>query len=157
MGQLITCTSVSNYPLTRGKQYQLIVHDAERNQVRVRADHGRSRWFPAYCFDLSGGAVPVLDAWRFDDPVIDALNGRDETYNWVDLILKFDDGTQRWCQLMTPDYLKALIDNPIEPMFCAKNAIIVRDLATATVEQVLLHLDQQGELIEFSLPFEQDE
>lgn len=156
MGQHITCTCAGVYPLTRGRQYELLAHDPETNQVRVRNDKGRSNWIPSDYFDLSGGSVPVLTAWRFDDPVSDEINGRDETNNWIDIIVQLDDGTQRWCQMATPDYLKGLL-NQSEPMLYAKNLIVVRDLATATVEQVLCHLDQQGELIEFSLPFEPSE
>lgn len=154
MRPLITCTFASSYHLTRGQQYELISHDAETKQVHVRADNGQSRWFAASLFDLSGGHVPVLTAWRFDDPVIDPLSERDETNNSVDIILKFDDGTQRWCEMTTPDYLKDVLDgSTTQPMHYPERMIIVRDLATATVEQVLVFMDQQNELIPFSLPF----
>lgn len=124
----------------------------------MRADNGRSRWFSDSLFDLDGGAVPLLTAWRFDNPVVDELNGRDETNNWVDIRLKFDNGTERWCQMATPDYLKRTLDNnPEEPMFYARNLIIVRDLATETVEQVLGYMDRQDELITFSLSLEAPE
>lgn len=155
MKRLITCTSSGVYPLTRGQQYEMLAHDEEGARVVVRDDNGRRRWLRAHHFDLSGGTVPVLTAWRFDDPVLDEPNGRDETNNWVDIVLKFDDGSQRWCQMMTPDFLKAMVEeNPGEPMVYSKHLIVVRDLATETVEQVLCHLDTQGELMQFSLPFE---
>ncbi len=156
MAQIITCINAGIYALTRGRQYDLLAHDAEKQQVRVRADLGRCRWFPDYHFDMSGGTVPILEAWRFDDPVVDTLNGRDETNNWVDVRLQFDDGTLRWCQMATPNYLKSLLDN-IEPMVYSKHLIVVRDLATATVEQVLRYMNQQGELIDFSLPLDKSE
>jgi hypothetical protein len=143
MGQRITCTCAGVYSLTRGREYELIAHNLEKNEVRVRSDRGRSNWIPSHCFDLKGGPVPVLTAWRFDDLVIDEINGRDETNNWVDIVLQFDDGIQRWCQMVTPDYLKGLVQNPFEPMFYSNRLIVVRDLATATVEQVLRHLNQQ--------------
>jgi hypothetical protein len=156
--QLITCTSAGRYPLTRGKRYELLAHDVEGTGVIVRDDNARRRWLPAYHFDLSGSTVPILTSWRFDDPVRDERNGRDETNNWVDIALKFDDGTQRWCQMMTPDFLKAMVENnPGEPMVYSKHLILVRNLTTETVEQVLCHLEEQNELIAFSLPLNPDE
>ena len=158
MAQPITCTSAGIYALTRGQQYELLADDEQKEQVKVRADNGRIRWFPAYQFDLSGGKVPVLASWRFDDPIIDELNGRDEINNWVDVVIDLDDGTKRWCQMATPEYLKQLLGpRPDEPMVYARNLIVVRNLARATVEQVLRYLGQQGELIEFPLPVGQPE
>lgn len=157
IGQHITgTTTVSG--LTRGKQYELLAHTIEKEFVRVRDDKGRCRWIRADNFDLSGTPIPTLTAWRYDEPVVDILSGRDETNNWVDIRLKFDDGTERWCQMATPDYLKQYVEqNPEEPMFCARNLIVVRDLAEATVEQVLMHLDDQGELMVVSDPLEPSE
>ncbi|MES2459789.1 MAG: hypothetical protein V4671_04340 [Armatimonadota bacterium] len=158
MGQLITCTSAGVYALTRGCQYELLAHDAEKQQVRVRADLGRGRWFPADNFDLTGGSATLLTAWRFADPVVDELNGWDETNNWVVISLTFDDGRERWCQMATPDYLKGLLaERSQEPMVYARNLIVVRNLMTATMEQILRYLDQQGELMEYSLPYEPPE
>jgi hypothetical protein len=158
MKQRITCTNAGHYHLTRGKQYELLAHDKEEEQVIVCADNGRSRWFPACHFDLSGSLIPLLTAWRFDDPVIDEINDRDETNNWVDVTLKFDDGTWRWCQMVTPDFLKGLLaPGQSEPMFYAKNAIIVRDLTVDTVEEVLLEMEENGDINEYSLPLEPSE
>lgn len=157
MRRLITCRTEGRYPITRGQQYELLNHDAEHAEedgVVVRDDTKRRRWLPSYHFDLSGGHVPILTAWRFDDPVVDEISGRDETNNWVDIILKFDDGTQRWCEMMTAMFLKAQIENSYEPMVYSKHLILVRDLTTETVEQVLSQMDEQDELIAFSMPFE---
>lgn len=158
MGPLITCTCAGVYALKRGKQYELLAHDTEKDQVRLRGDLERIRWFPAHHFDLSGGSVPVLADWCFDDPVISERNGWDETYNWVNVTLTFDDATQRWCQMAPPEYIRGLMTHHLaDPMVYAKNLIIVRDLVMATVSQVLAHMDQQGELLEFSLSLEPSE
>jgi hypothetical protein len=155
MNPLITCRIASVYALTRGKRYELLAHDGEGAQVRVRADNGRCRWFPSECFDLEGGHIPILTKWRFDDPVLDELNGRDETNNWVDISLVFDDETRRWCQMVTPGFLKGLLEQRVtQPMIYARNLIVIRDLSVATVEQALTDLDQQGELFELSLPLD---
>lgn len=157
MGQLITCTRAGTSTLTRGRQYELLALTPEKQFVRVRADKGRTDWYRAEFFDLSGGPVPVLVAWRFDEPVVELLSGLDETCNWVDIRLQFNDGTERWSQLITPDYLKRTVESPSMPVFYAKQLIVVRDLLEETVEQVLVYLDEEGELLDYSTPLETTE
>ena len=117
MSQSITCISVGVYKnaLTRGRRYDLLAHDEQKRKVRVRGDNNRTRWFLAGSFDLSGGPAPTLVEWRFDDPVQNALNGRDETNNWVEVSFELSDGTKRWCSLTTPDYLKQLLESRVGP------------------------------------------
>src|SRR5689334_16196084 len=54
-----TCVSVGVYAgaLTFGNEYAILTHDADKGQVEVRGDNGRKRWFPSYCFDLTGQPV----------------------------------------------------------------------------------------------------
>lgn len=42
--------SVYGHALTRGKHYLVVEERGGRAGLRVRADHGRLRWFPATCF-----------------------------------------------------------------------------------------------------------
>ncbi len=95
MCPIITCVSVGSYAdaLTRGKQYEPIAHDTAKNQIRVRGNNGRTRWFNADCFDLTGNVAPTLTHWKFDDPVWDAINGRDATNNAVEVSLTLSDET----------------------------------------------------------------
>jgi len=159
---MIVCTSSGVYreALTRGKAYELLGHDETKRQVKVRGDNRRGRWYPAGCFDLTGRTVPILlVGWRFDDPVRDDLNGRDETNNWVDVVMEFSDGTKRWCSLTTPEYLKRLLeprDDPSrwsganEPAVWSASMIVMRDLADVTVDWTLKYLDSQDELLSHS-------
>ena len=159
---MIICTSTGVYreALTRGKAYELLGHDARKAQVKVRGDNGRTRWYATGCFDLTGKSVPnLLVGWRFDDPVQDEINERDETNNWVDVVMEFSDGTKRWCGLTTPEYLKRLLeprDDPskwggeYEPAVWSECMIVMRDLAVRTVEWTLKYLDSQDELVRHS-------
>lgn len=163
MANAITCTSVGCYgdALTRGQQYELLAYDERKQQVKVRGDNGRARWFGARQFDLSGGVVPILVDWRFDDLVHDDLNNLDETKNCVDVTVRLNDGQARWLIFVTPDYIKWLLEErsdparwggAYEPAVWGKHVVVIRDLATETVGWMLSYLDQQGELIPHSLP-----
>ena len=163
MAHKITCTSIGIFEgaLTRGKQYELLTLDEQKQQVKIQGDNGRTRWFPAGNFDLSGGAVPILVEWRFDDMVHDKLNGWDETKNYVDVTVRLDDGQARWLSFVTPDYLKWLLEEKSdparwggenEPAVWGEHIVVIRDLATETVGWMLRHLDQQGELIAHTRP-----
>jgi hypothetical protein len=69
-------------------------------------------------------------------------------------MMEFSDGTRRWCSFMTPDYLKHYIASPDEPAFYSASVIFVRDLREDTVEEALLHLEENNELVAHTLPLE---
>ena len=168
MGQLITCISIGVYKgaLTRGKQYELLAE--ERHQVKVRGDNHRTRWYPAFNFDMSGGMVPILVEWWFHDPVHDPLNNRDETNSQVEVTVKLSNGDLRWLSLFTPKYLASLLEprsNPadrdkryaFEPAIWGAHIVVIHDLAIETVDWTLKHIDEQGDLIAHSRLIEDKE
>ena len=154
MGQRITCICNYRSALWRGEQYEVLVHDTAKRQVRVRGSNARTRWFSEGFFDFDNGPVVSLVSWRFDDPVVDPENGRDATFNWVDAVMTMSDGTYRWCGLTTPDYLKHLLEpQPVggeEPGIAATMMLVMRDLETATVDKMLRSLDGQNKLFAHS-------
>jgi hypothetical protein len=62
--------------LTPGSTYTIIATDEEAEQIRVRDDSGRPRWFPWARFDIGGRSAPRVLHWRSKEKVdeIDAPN-----------------------------------------------------------------------------------
>ena len=149
----VTCISIGMYgdALTRGRKYETLAEDEEKRQIHIRGDNGRHRWFPASHFDREGGHVPVMVRGQFDEPIEDEVGG------WVEVSFTLDDGSERWCILATPlsltDYLKRNSDDP--GLWCP-HIMVVRKLTVQEVGRMLHHLDQQGELIQASLPLHPD-
>ncbi|MFE5318214.1 hypothetical protein ACFQ88_05845 [Paenibacillus sp. NPDC056579] len=98
--------------------------------------------------------VPLkLLSWHFDD---DPIGSRDE-WNWVEITMTFDDGSNRWSILYTPDRLKnnlsrANIDPP--GLFIA-HMIIVRSYSEEDIERTLRYLESENELLTASKPWKQ--
>lgn len=151
MAKEIVCISVGTYreALTRGHRYELFALDPLRHQVRIRGDHGRTRWFPASHFDLEGAEASVIVRWQFDDPI------DDEAMDWVEVTVDLSDGSRRWCIFITPERIAQYLTRPgAEPGMWGAHIIAVLCISPETVERVLRELDQQGELIECTMPLE---
>ncbi|MEO7716138.1 MAG: hypothetical protein ABIY70_08040 [Capsulimonas sp.] len=152
-----TCVGVHRDALTRGHKYEIVTRDDAKGQVQVRGDNHRTRWYPINYFDFTGAEAPVLAKWWFCDPVIDEPNSRNELVNCVDVGFELSSGELRWCIFVTPDYLKQLLEarnDPnagYEPGIYGTHLVIVADLAHHTVDWMLRHMDQQGELAEHSI------
>ena len=150
-GQLIaTCTGVGVYghALTFGNQYVVLSHDTDKRQIRVRGDHGKNRWFPTDCFDLSGRPVVKLTSLRIDDPLGDPLLS-------VDVVLEFSDGQWRWCTFVTPEILSGVGGDAECPdgrllMYDAPHMIIVSAITRDTIETSIAYIESQGRLLECS-------
>ncbi len=148
MKKMITCTSVSIYQeaLTRGQQYEVLDEDTTKQQVKIRGDNGRVRWFPMTCFDLEGRPVAVMVRWQFDNPI------ENEFDDWVEVSFDLSDGTRRWCSFVTPDRLKRLLDQQhAEPGYWSTHMILVRSLTPEVIERMLRVLDQKGKLLDASV------
>ncbi len=98
---LATCLDegVFSDALTRGRRYPILAHDRDKGQIKVQGDNGRSRWFPCYCFDLTGGEVPTIVRIDPSD-----LIGAPLTYT-VQVEVELSDGQRRWCFFVTPEFL----------------------------------------------------
>jgi hypothetical protein len=154
MSVLITCLGVGAYAdaLTRGKQYVLLDADAQKRQVKITTDRGRVRWFPMLLFDMQVGPAPVLAEWQFDESVAD------EATDMVEVSLLFSDGARRWCWVTTPRYLHTRLEQPrAEPGVWIPHMLVVRCLSPDLVGALLQQIDQQGDLLQASLPFASSE
>jgi len=54
------CEGVYSDAITYGKKYPVIEHDLEKDQIKIKGDNQRLRWFPLYCFDLSSLDAPTV-------------------------------------------------------------------------------------------------
>ncbi|MNK96286.1 hypothetical protein D3C87_1165590 [compost metagenome] len=144
--QIVTCNCVGVYThaLTRGKHYDVVGHDEGR--YRIVGDHGRRVWISQSYFEL--GLVPILIMidWKFDDDVT--------AVNIVEVTITFNDGSQRWCNMSTPEGLVEHFKNPMmePPGMHSRHLIIMKTLDYNDVEKMLKDLDSQGEPEEITIP-----
>ncbi|UHA76074.1 hypothetical protein KIK04_14405 [Paenibacillus sp. 481] len=84
--------------------------------------------------------------WRFDDNT--------ETERFVEVTITFNDGSKRWCILTTPTKLMEYFNNESmdPPGMNIKYLIIMKTMEKEDVEKMFIHLDNQGELQESTLP-----
>jgi len=163
----LVCVCESVYDLTRGKRYAVMWRDDEKGQVRVRTDGGRLRLFSLHLFADASTPVTRVASWRLDDPISDPLNGLDEKNNWVDVSIKLDDGSIRWCFFITPEHLRQLLEPQVEtspiptwaeaPALYASHMIVVPILTEEVIEFTLWYMDRQNELFAHTLPIEYDD
>lgn len=143
----LVCARSAGYAgaLTVGKSYALLERDEDKGQVRLEGDNGRTRWFPADCFDE--GEVITLVSWTLDDPEVDRHLGN------VEVNLSFSDGSRRWCLCLTPQNLSTLLfENGQGPVMQGRHLLVVPSLEDTAIEAALTHLEEQGLLLEASLP-----
>ena len=142
-----TCVAVSIYAeaLTYGKRYEIIAWDEGKNQVKIRGDNGRARWYPCGCFDMTGREVPRLLHIQFSDlmevPVASS----------VEVDLEFSDGQRRWCYFITPEILSQLggekmLGTERLLSYHAPHMIVVSTISREIIEQALNYVESQGEL-----------
>ena len=149
---IATCVRVGVYAdaLTYGAEYAVLDHDIDKGQVQVRGDNGKKRWFPTYCFDMTGQPVVRLVRTTIDDP----LDGPS-----VDVVLEFSDGHQRWCFFTTPEVLSqrggdAQVDGERLLHFGSRHMVVVSSITRAMIEQSLAYIESQGELLDCSRPID---
>lgn len=58
MKKVVICNSVGPYvdALTRGKEYEVIADDEEKEQIKIVGDNNRTRWFKRYYFVSYGSS-----------------------------------------------------------------------------------------------------
>jgi hypothetical protein len=149
---IATCVRVGVYAdaLTYGAEYAVLDHDIDKGQVQVRGDNGKKRWFPTYCFDMTGQPVVRLVRTTIDDP-LDSPS--------VDVVLEFSDGHQRWCFFTTPEVLSqrggdAQFDGERLLNFGCRHMVVVSSITRAMIEQSLAYIERQGKLLDSSIPID---
>jgi hypothetical protein len=144
--------SVYRGALTRGKHYTVLTLDDGKSQVRIKGDNGRTRWFPAYCFDQSDRSVPALAAFHLDDPI------RPDEDLPVEVTVELSNGERRWCIFATPSALASCGDwiegSQVPWHYGNRHIIIARELSEDLIGRMLHHIDSQGELVECTLQLE---
>jgi hypothetical protein len=144
----VTCCCVSVYEdaLTYGRKYAII--GANEDNLRVENDAGRRGWYPRYCFELSGGDVPRLASFHLDDPLPAEIP--------VDVSMELADGSKRWCWFATPRMLERCGDHvpgtEVHMHYCG-HMIILSEISEQLIEAALRHLERQGELLDYTVPY----
>ena len=152
---MATCASVGVYAdaLTYGNEYEILARDVDKHHVKVRADNGRARWYPEYCFDMSGQQMAMLvraTVDDLDDLVEDFLTG-------VDVVLEFSDGQRRWCFFITPELLSRLggaeqVGDERLLSYNVPHMIVVSAITREIIDRSLAFIESQGELLDSSMP-----
>ncbi|WP_047154070.1 hypothetical protein [Aneurinibacillus tyrosinisolvens] len=147
MNKVVICNSVGSYAeaLTRGKEYEVIAENEEKEQIKILGDNKRARWFKEDYFVSYGSNVPVLVQWQFDDVIHDSS---ENSLQHPEITVILSDGQKRWCSICTKvglmDYIQRNMDGNV---FLIENQIIIKDFSHEVVNDALIHLDQQNELI----------
>jgi hypothetical protein len=158
--QYATCITEASYhgALTYGRKYAMLAikDDPHHPNVKIQGDNGRVRWFPAYCFDLSGSDVPLLQMVTICDDLLYADTSTIEVH------VQLSDGQERWCFFVTPASLTQSGDwidgTTIRIHYGAPHMIIVDQINAEIIEQALHHIEVQGELLACTIGIEkQDE
>jgi hypothetical protein len=148
---IATCVNVGVYAhsLTYGNQYAVLAHNTDKNEVKVRGDNGKTRWYPDYCFDKTGQQVIRLVRTTIDDPL-------DRAPTSVEVQLEFSDGQQRWCYFITPEMLAQL--GGVEQFgaerllsYHVPHMIVVSAITRVEIEQSLAFIESHGELLHCSI------
>ena len=148
----VTCVDESVYrgALTWGRRYILLAQDEEKGKISVQGDNGRTRWYPALCFDQEGRDVVRIESIKIDDYYEGAPQSS------VDVEVTLSDGELRWCFFVTPEGLsgfnQAQLGGGRLLLAGAPHAIIVDAIRRETIEQTLHHLERHNELRACTLP-----
>jgi hypothetical protein len=151
----VTCTSEGNYSdaLTRGRRYLVLTRHHTREQIRVRGDNERHRWYPNYLFDFENNAVSMMVSYTVDDRIENGTN------DWVDVTITFNTGERRWCSFATPLALAThsrmgdFTNESNIHYYCGMNHVIVtNELSFEQIGEILKHMDSQDDLMKSSRP-----
>lgn len=149
---LATCLDEGVYSdaLTRGKRYRILAHNNDNGQIKVQGDNGRARWFPCYCFDLTGGEAPTIVRIDLSDLIEESV-----TYA-VEVGVELSDEQRRWCFFVTPELLSCLTQADLGSgrllMYNAPHMIAVSVINRDTIERALRYIDSQNQLLACTAP-----
>ena len=137
------CISVYEDALTYGRRYDVV--DSKEDKIRIKNDVGRTRWYPKYCFDLSGKDVRLLTSIHIDDPLPSRFP--------VEVTVKLSKGYSRWCWFATPRMLANCGDELAGTkvrFHYSHIMIVVSEISEEIIEKMLRHLECQGELMQYT-------
>lgn len=138
----IKCGNSGNFPkaLIYGEIYDMLAEDLENRKYRVKGSHGKTRWFPSYCFVPLNDPTPRLTSFEIDHH---------------DVNITFNDGTKRWLNLISLKHLTSFLQSNL--YYQDRASVFVNDLNKADIESILLELQNTGELLRATRSFEADE
>ena len=148
----VICVCVASYrnALTRGKRYAVLDTDAAKEQLRVKGDNGRARWFSELCFVPGDQLVPLLVGYKLDDPI---TPGPDQN---VEVMVQLSDGQRRWCTFVTPSQLAnhgEWIEGTQIPFHYENHCVIIAgQLSEELIGRMLQQIEDQGELVNCTWP-----
>jgi len=147
----LTCVNISVFEraLTRGKVYDILAYNAEKNQVKIRTDNNRLRWFPFYCFGSGKEPVAKLKDIHIDDKI-------ERPYcDSIEVTLSFLTGeieTKRWCHFLTPAFLYKGFFDSLKPQIFNQHGIFLPVLTVDTITDAIHYLEAQNRLEACTLP-----
>lgn len=150
-----TCIKESVYSdaLTRGGKYPVLAVNDDGKQIKIEADNKRQRWFPSYCFDLTGSDVPAVTNVVIRSELEEPLTAP------VEVVVELSNGQARWCFFATPDTLTTVsqirLDGGTVNMYGAPHLIVVSTINEDIIVQALESINKLGELMECTLPVDQ--
>lgn len=153
INKMVVCNFVGTYvdALTRSKEYEVLVEDEEKQQIKIVGDNHRTRWFRKSHFLPVGSNVTSMVSWQFDDVIEDRS---EKSLEHVEVTITFSNGEKRWCSLCTKDGLLYYLErNMIGNVFLIEKEIVVKNFSNEVVDDALRSLDQQDQLISSTNPF----
>lgn len=141
--------------MTRCQTYTVLENDSEKQQVKIRGDNGRVRWYPYYCFAVDGEPVFTVQSFTIDDEIDDPL------CDAVDITLTLTDGSQErrcWCYFLTPAYVSNhFAIAPSEPFISGRHGILIPELTVEQIEITVAYLEANDLLEDCTLPLSDEE
>lgn len=143
----VTCIDQANYSeaLTRGKRYQVLDRDDEKEQIRVRGDNQRHRWFSSHLFDFDNRPLLMMVSYTVDDEIEDRTNA------WVEVTITFNTGERRWCSFATPLALARSGDfiptTNIYFHYDLQHIIVANELTVEWIGEMLKSIEAQNALV----------
>jgi hypothetical protein len=148
----VTCISQGNYieALTRGKHYLVLDRDDAKEQIRVRGDNQRHRWFSSHLFDFENRPLLTMVSYTVDDKI------ENRSHAWVEVTITFNTGEHRWCSFTTPlalaEYGNFIPNTTIRFHYGLSHVIIANELSVELIGDMLKHVEAQNELMRCTLP-----
>ncbi|MGI8551026.1 MAG: hypothetical protein ACR2PL_09620 [Dehalococcoidia bacterium] len=144
MMSIVVCQVEGIQPpvLTRWGFYEILAEDTVPTpMLRVRADDGAARWFPASVFARYPAEPPRAIRWQFDEPL------EDEGHDTNVISLQMDDGTRRWCNVVTLKWLQRRLSDPQHaPGIYLGQTLVLASLSPEHIEATLKDLETSKEL-----------
>jgi hypothetical protein len=142
----VTCSSIGNYghALTKGSFYEVIEYKDDK--YRITGNHNKRVWISNSYFIEGKVIIPKIDKWKLDDD--------QEEFDLIEATIEFSDGSKRWCLITTPEkLLNHFNEREMEPPgFNIRHLIIVKSITQNDINRTLIHLDEQDEIMNATIP-----